>query len=162
MKTNQNLQQREAVILIVNMLDDNPTVHQLCDALDKQGLIPFGEREIRLAKLEMTRKLIHLARKYTNPEETGPIEIVNLFDFKDGEKIEYYKRADSCSLDESIRHLEFWNRYRETAAKKLRYFFDLFVKIHGRKQIQKRLTFDIPKKRRVSAARVARESFKKA
>lgn len=139
--TRQNLYLREVAIALDELSGKN-TVRKIRDHLKEQGLLAFGDGDQERWELEKTRKLIQQSRRFDNKDDTGKVDLINLFEIaEDGSKVEYYRKAEECTLEEAVQHLEYWNKTRLTADKHLRYYYKVFGKIHGRRKIQRKLSF---------------------
>jgi hypothetical protein len=142
--TRQNLRERE-IAMALNELTGKITIRQARDHLKQRGFLPFDDDSRDQWELERARKLLQRARKYDNGSETGKIEFISLFEtLEDGRKSEYYRKAEECTIDEAVQHLEYWNKYRRVADNRLRYYYRIFSKTHGRRKIQRRLSFAMP------------------
>jgi hypothetical protein len=142
--TRQNLRERE-IAMALDELTGKITIRQARDHLKRKGFLGFDDDDQDLWELERTRKLIQRSRKFTNKSESGTVEFINLFEtLEDGTKFEYYRKAEECSIDEAVQHLEYWNKYARVADARIRHYLKIFGKVHGRRKIQRRLTFTLP------------------
>jgi hypothetical protein len=140
----QNLLERSAVIAI-NELDGEVSARAGFNHLKSKGLVPSDEDFIEEGQLEWIRGIFQKSGRYTNTEGTGKFEWAHItVRLDDGSKKEYYKKVRQTTIEEAIQDLEYWHKYTKSGIRKLRKRYDQYCKIHGKRKIQRRLTFDIP------------------
>ena len=143
--TRQNLRERE-IALALSELSGKLSIHAIRDHLKERGFIIATEDVINAWELDQARKYVQKARKYDNPEGTGKIELVNLFEFDDkGDKRAYYRNVRECSRQEHVQLCTYWHRRGRYAEKRLLHYADVAIEIHGRR-FQRSLPFKLPKK----------------
>lgn len=144
----QNLKARQAAIALQQFRGRKPTIRDCRDALKAAGLIDADPAQIVDEwELERARSLIQQVRKFDCDDEGGKAEMIALSEvLPDGTRFEYQRFVVDCTVDEAVKHLEYWNRQGRRCDRNLMHFFREFSSLHGRRKLEQRLTFELDRK----------------